>query len=322
MNDSILSRCLCSLVIATSLAASSAAVSAQPAGRPLSGTGWELVAIQSMDDSQGTLKISNPELFTASFAEDGQVSFQFDCNRGTARWEITPSADPTSGRLSFGPVAATRALCAPPNTDERVVRELGMVRGYVLKNGRLYMSLMADGGIYEWRERASQTPVAVGELLGKPLHAREVEELRYTVLKALTDRYGREKNITVSQSEVDAYLRDMRATLKLDPATETQEEREARERIATSFIRQWKVNGMLYRQYGGRIIYQQGGPEPLDAYRKFLEDNMARGDFRIDDAVLDESFWRYYRNHTLHSFYKSGSREEMQAFSLPPWQAR
>jgi hypothetical protein len=60
----------------------------------------------------------------------------------------------------------------------------------------------------------------------------------------------------------------------------------------------------------------------VDAYRKFLEENQARGDFRITDKALDEAFWRYYRNDALHSFYKSGSPEELRAFSLAPWQAR
>lgn len=31
------------------------------------------------------------------------------------------------------------------------MRDLGYVRSYLLRDGRLYMSLMADGGIYEWR---------------------------------------------------------------------------------------------------------------------------------------------------------------------------
>jgi para-nitrobenzyl esterase len=35
-----------------------------------------------------------------------------------------------------------------------VARDLGYVRSYRLKNGRLYLSLMADGGIYEWRPAA------------------------------------------------------------------------------------------------------------------------------------------------------------------------
>lgn len=54
------------------------------------------------------------------------------------------------GSLSFGRIASTRALCPPPHLDERVVRDLAYVRGYLLKDGKLFMSLMADGGIYEW----------------------------------------------------------------------------------------------------------------------------------------------------------------------------
>jgi hypothetical protein len=31
--------------------------------------------------------------------------------------------------------------------------DLGFVRSYLFKDGNLFMSLMADGGIYEWRPR-------------------------------------------------------------------------------------------------------------------------------------------------------------------------
>ena len=117
----------------------------------LTGANWELVAIQSMDDAQGTTRIESPERITASFTGDGRVSFRLDCNRGTATWESEPSADGTTGKLRFGPIAATRAMCPPPHLDERVVRDLTYVRSYLFKDGKLFMSLMADGGIYEWR---------------------------------------------------------------------------------------------------------------------------------------------------------------------------
>ena len=117
----------------------------------LTGSNWELFAIQSMDDAQGTTRIDSPERITASFTGDGRVSFRLDCNRGTATWEAVASADGTSGKLRFGPIAATRAMSPPPHLDERVVRDLTYVRSYLLKDGKLFMSLMADGGIYEWR---------------------------------------------------------------------------------------------------------------------------------------------------------------------------
>ena len=104
-----------------------------------------------------------------------------------------------------------------------------------------------------------------------------------------------------------------------EPAGDAGEEREAREQIASAFIRQWKINRALYRQYGGRIIFQQGGPEPLDAYRAFLEEQQEKGAFRIADKALEAEFWKYYRTDSLHSFYPAGSRQEAQAFETPWW---
>jgi heat shock protein HslJ len=117
----------------------------------LAGTAWELVAIQSMDDAQGTTRIAKPESFTVRFAADGRASFRIDCNRGTTTWKITPSQESSSGSLEFGLLATTRAICPPGSQDQRVLRDLPHVRSYMLKDGKLYLSLMADGGIYEWR---------------------------------------------------------------------------------------------------------------------------------------------------------------------------
>ncbi|TXH92192.1 MAG: META domain-containing protein [Pseudomonas sp.] len=128
--------------------ASSGPGSTMPA---LAGTHWELFAIQSMDDAQGTTRIGQPGKFTVSFGADGRASFRLDCNRGTGAWKATPATDGVSGSIEFGPVEATRALCPPPHLDEKIARDLGYMRGYLFKDGKLYLSLMADGGIYEWQ---------------------------------------------------------------------------------------------------------------------------------------------------------------------------
>jgi heat shock protein HslJ len=117
----------------------------------LAGTAWELVAIQSMDDAQGTTHIAKPETFTVLFLANGRASFRIDCNRGTTRWTFTPSQESSSGSLEFGLFATTRAMCPSGSLDQRVLRDLPHVRSCMLKDGKLYMSLMADGGIYEWR---------------------------------------------------------------------------------------------------------------------------------------------------------------------------
>ena len=104
-----------------------------------------------------------------------------------------------------------------------------------------------------------------------------------------------------------------------DTDEDTAEVRAARRQIAAAFIRQWKINRALYQQYGGRIIYQQGGPEPLDAYRLFLEQQAEAGAFRILDKTFETAFWRYYITDSLHSFYPAGSEEEARAFETPWW---
>lgn len=114
------------------------------------GTTWQLLAIQSMDDAQGTTRVDHPERFTLAFGADGRVSMQLDCNRGTGSVKVTPAAGADSGTIRFGPIAMTRAVCPPPHLDERVARDMADVRAYLLKEGRLYLTLMADGGIYEW----------------------------------------------------------------------------------------------------------------------------------------------------------------------------
>lgn len=302
-----------------------AASPAQADGNPLAGTAWQLNAIQSMDDAQGTTRVAEPGRFTLEFGHDGRAVLRLDCNRGTASWKAVLGADGGSGQIEFGPIAGTRARCPPPHLDERIVRDLGYVRGYLLRDGKLHLSLMADGGIYEWRPRVATSTVLgdpaqplVGRVLGQAVHARDAEELRDHVLRMLTDRFAAAEGITVAREEIDAYVASTAAARGAAAA----EERQARAEVAAASIRQWKINGALQRKYGGRIIFQQAGPEPLDATRRFLEAAEAIGDFAIADPRLEEPFWAYYRDDARHSFYKPGRREAAEAFTTPPWQSR
>ena len=206
-------------------------------------------------------------------------------------------------------------------------------------------------------------------VLGTIVQATEPDELRYLILKPLTDRYADAKGIEVTQAEEQAYVEHLQATMEEDRKHKTErrdeltqklaspglseEEREslsseldtlqgflatldemaqgaaeapeetaaARGEVAEAFIRQWKINRALFDDYGGRVIFQQGGPEPLDAYRKFLEERKKTGDFEILDKDLEEGFWRYYTTESIHSFYEPGSEEEARALHTPWWQA-
>ena len=166
---------------------------------------------------------------------------------------------------------------------------------------------------------------AVATVLGMTVHTRDAEELRYAVQKRLSDRFADEQGIVVKKDEIVAYVQQVDSVLRREgvrPAgADTPEDRAAREQIAAAFIRQWKLHRALYRRYGGRIIFQQGGPEPLDAWRRFLEESQARGDFALLDRSMEAPFWRYFVTDAIHSFYPPGSAEEARAFDTPPWAA-
>ncbi len=121
------------------------------AAHPLSGTAWRLVEIQSMDDAVGNTHVADPSLYTMRLDADGSVALRLNCNSATGTWSGEPGrSDPSSGRFEFGPLAATAALCPPPTLDEQVTKQAPYVRSYLLDKGRLYLSLMADGGIFVW----------------------------------------------------------------------------------------------------------------------------------------------------------------------------
>ena len=111
---------------------------------PLNGGRWELVAIRSMDDR--VLAPGEPGLYTLSFEGDGRLTVRADCNRGRGTWS---SAGP--GQVRLGPLATTRAMCAPGSFHERFLSELGYVRSYRHEGGRLFLATLADGSIIELR---------------------------------------------------------------------------------------------------------------------------------------------------------------------------
>lgn len=92
-------------------------------------------------------------------------------------------------------------------------------------------------------------------------------------------------------------------------------QQESSQRVASVFLRAWKLNKSLYEQYGGRVIFQQAGPEPVDAYRDFLKEHETKGDFEIYDENLKKSFWAYFIDDG-HSFY---SKEEGEKVMQIPW---
>lgn len=299
--------------------AGAALVSMQAAAGDLAGTAWHLVNIASMDDM--VYVPDAPANYTLDFGRDGSVSILADCNRGTGSW-VSESA----GRLNFGPIATTRALCPAGSLSERYLAQFEWVRSYVLRDDHLFLATMADGSIVEFEPQAEASP-ATAVVLGEELHATDAEEVQAVILMRLLDRYAAEHELSVDPAEVDAYVETVRrgtaerGLASADALTpeEAAEVEVMRRQMGAALIRHWKINKSLYETYGGRLIYQQLGPEPLDAYRKYLEERQERGDFTIVAPAVAEHFWRYFTDDSMHDFMEPGGEDAARAFAVEPW---
>lgn len=117
--------------------------SAAASATDLAGTSWQLVKFQGGDDT--TLTPDDRSKYTIEFESGGRLFARVDCNRGRGTWK---SSDPN--QIAFGPLALTRATCPAGSLHDQIVKQRENIRSYVVKEGHLFLSLMLDGGIYEF----------------------------------------------------------------------------------------------------------------------------------------------------------------------------
>lgn len=129
--------------------AGNAATSQTPTSKPagLAGTSWQLVKFEGGDGA--ALTPSDRSRYTIEFGTGGQLSARVDCNRGRGAW----TSDGAS-KIELGPLALTRAMCAKGSLHDQIVKQWGNIRSYVIRDGHLFLALMADGGIYEFEPMA------------------------------------------------------------------------------------------------------------------------------------------------------------------------
>jgi heat shock protein HslJ len=115
----------------------------------LTGTTWRLVEFRSNDDRIGVVRPGDGDLYTMTLDSDGRTTMRIDCNQGFGNWAAEPG-DGDSGAFTFGPLSMTKVYCGPDSMDQRIARDAQYIRTYLLRDGRLYLDLMADGGTYVW----------------------------------------------------------------------------------------------------------------------------------------------------------------------------
>lgn len=146
---------------------------------------------------------------------------------------------------------------------------------------------------------------------------RKEDEQRIAKLRAkLADPLATKRQKKKDRKLLSVLDSSMEAMDRTVEGVSREEHRRIGARIAGHIVKQWKINQALYEKYGGRVIFQQAGPEPLDAYLRFLREHEKKGSFVIVSEELKEGFWEYYVNDKMHTFY---SGEEGGKFMKTPW---
>jgi putative lipoprotein len=174
----------------------SAQVASTGPGSDLGGTSWQLVKFQSSDE-----KVQIPDdkgKYTIAFMADGRVSVRIDCNRGSGTWTSAGS-----NQLALGPLTRTRETCPPGSLHDLIVKHWPFVRSYVIKEGHLFLSLMADGGTYEFEPATSQKPVGAS-VQGTATYRERIAIPRNAVFEATLEDVSR----AGAQAEVIARVRN------------------------------------------------------------------------------------------------------------------
>lgn len=89
------------------------------------------------------LEPADPRSYTLALLADGGAAVRADCNRGVGRYEVS------GARLTFAPIALTRALCPEGSLDTAFVALLGATVGYAFEGGVLTLTT-ASGDVLEF----------------------------------------------------------------------------------------------------------------------------------------------------------------------------
>ncbi|HCE44943.1 MAG TPA: hypothetical protein DET40_15495 [Lentisphaeria bacterium] len=152
------------------------------------------------------------------------------------------------------------------------------------------------------------------EKLQEAKFERDSEKLKQELKESsITDKNRKDK-----EAQLQTFEKFLKNKRDIKERTKGMEElmKTSRRQIAQNFVRAWKLNKALYAQYGGRVIFQQAGAEPLDAYRDLLKEQEKKGAFQIIDKNYEAPFWKYFTNDSMHTFY---SKSEGEKFINTPW---
>ena len=179
-----------------------------------------------------------------------------------------------------------------------------------LINGSLIENFAEDNGIRPTEDELTAFTARMLETQRRSLSRFEVD--RAKLEQALEETLSAEE-----RKEIQDRLESLVAIIDSLAESQRYADMDVVRPVAMRWVKSWKVNKALYEKYGGRVIWQQAGFEPLDAQRQFLEEQQASGAFTIFDQDYEDEFWHYWRTERIHKFVPEGKEREL--INTPWW---
>jgi hypothetical protein len=178
---------------------------------------------------------------------------------------------------------------------------------------------------YTRQRQIETTEAEVGSHIRHHLALREQDKLRRErERERLTEELKSPGPADARRRQAQQYL-DTLTQIEEHEARLTQERQDparakmwqdAERRVAQLWVKRWKVNQALHREFGGRVIFQQAGWEPIDAYRRLLEQYQARKAFVVHDPQLWDAVYGYFK----YSFVYADEAKARFYFEKPWWE--
>lgn len=151
-------------------------------------------------------------------------------------------------------------------------------------------------------------------------HQREWQQNRDQLVKELESDSLTEAQRSEKQNRLALLERLLQQQEEMNKQITEEQKRLAMHEVGKQVILQWKINQSLFQKYGGRVTFQQAGPEPVDAYREFLQEERSKGSFLFFNEELDTEFGKYFADDSKHMFITDS--EETRLLMNSPWWLR
>lgn len=172
--------------------------------------------------------------------------------------------------------------------------------------------------------------VALGQLVFRDVMETFIEARNYDIPQQMVDSYVIYRVNTLRQNlqqidealaqgqnldpNVVQQLQALRSQTQAALSGDSESLRAELAREGVDMVRLWKFNRDVYSRYRGRVIHSETGPEPIEAYRDLIREQMEAGRVRLLIGELETAFWSVFDPEMA---YEIPTREV--SFNRPWW---